>query len=168
MLAVVDVAASVPVCVPAFVFAVEFVPVRAFAPVCGAPVEVPLKPLSPAAAPPLIPRIGLLIPVCAPAFIPGCAPAFVFGAVIVLLRKFVPVCGATGEVPLKPLCPLGAVVGAPGGLLPLVPIRGICARLNGTVATHITITPILIELIWVILFSLRPSRPLFGDVSFIA
>jgi hypothetical protein len=47
----VGVAAAVPVCAPAFVFAVVFVPVRAFAPVGAAPVKVRLKPLSPAAAP---------------------------------------------------------------------------------------------------------------------
>jgi hypothetical protein len=159
--AVVGVAAAVPVCVAEFVFAVVFVPVWAFARACVAPVEVPLEPLSPAAAP-VIPTAWLRIPVCAPALIPVCAPAFVFGAVIVLLRKFVPGWTALVELPLKPLCPVGAVVGAPGGLLPLVPIRDVCARLNVTVATHITITPSLIELIWVILFSLRPCRPLFG------
>jgi hypothetical protein len=79
-----------------------------------------------------------------------CAPAFVFAPVFVPLRACVPVCGATGEVPLKPLCPVGALVGAPGGLLPLVRIRGVCARLNVTVAMQIAITPSLIELIWVI------------------
>jgi hypothetical protein len=47
----VAVAAAVPMCAPAFVFAVEFVPVRAFAPACVVPVELPLAALSPAAAP---------------------------------------------------------------------------------------------------------------------
>jgi len=40
------------VCAPAFVFAVLFVPVRAFVPICVAPVELPLElPIPPAAAP---------------------------------------------------------------------------------------------------------------------
>ena len=39
------------VCAPAFVFAVVFVPVRAFVPVCVAPVELPLEPPCPGAAP---------------------------------------------------------------------------------------------------------------------
>ena len=47
----VGVAAVAAVCAPPFVFAVVFVPARAFAPVCVAPVELPLKPLSLAAAP---------------------------------------------------------------------------------------------------------------------
>ena len=111
-------------------------------PACVVPVELPLEPLSPAAAP-VIPTAWLLNPVCAPAFVPMCAPTFVFARYCT--PGLVPVCGATCEVPLKPLCPVGAVVGAPGGLLPLVPIRGVCARLNGTVATHIAITPSLIE-----------------------
>ena len=51
----------------------------------------------------MITPVGLLIPVCAPAFIPMCAPAFVLGAVIVLLRKFS--WAALVELPLKPLCP---------------------------------------------------------------
>lgn len=123
------------------VLAVVVVPARAFAPVCVAPVEVPLEPLSPAAAP-VIPTAWLLIPVCAPAFVPGCVPT---------------VCVALVELPVV----------APACLLPLVPIRGVCARLNGTVATQITITPSLIDVIWVILFSLRPSRALFGRRIFI-
>jgi hypothetical protein len=61
----------------------------------------------------MIPPVGLLIPVCAPAFIPMCAPAFVFGAVLVLLRKFVPNWAALVELPLKPLCPTVAPVVAP-------------------------------------------------------
>jgi len=63
------------------------------------------------------------------AAVPVCAPAFVLGAVLVPLRRFVPVCVA------------------PGCLLPLAPIRGVCARLKGTVATHIAITPSLIKVI---------------------
>jgi hypothetical protein len=85
------VAAAAAVCAPAFVFAVVFVAVRAFAPICVVPIELPVELPSPAAAPPVIPPVGLLIPVCAPAFIPVCAPTFEFGPVLVLLRKFVPV-----------------------------------------------------------------------------
>jgi len=51
------VAAVAAVCAPAFVFAVVFVPVRAFVPVCAAPVELPLEPASPIAAPPMIPPV---------------------------------------------------------------------------------------------------------------
>jgi hypothetical protein len=49
------VAAAAAACAPAFVLAVVFVPVRAFVPICVAPVELPLK--SP------IPPAALLIPV---------------------------------------------------------------------------------------------------------
>jgi hypothetical protein len=105
------VAAAAAACAPAFVFAVVFAPARAFVPVCAAPVEFPLELASPTAAPPVIPPVGLLIPVCAPAFIPMCAPAFVFGAVIVLLRKFS--WAALVELPLKPLCPAVAPMVAP-------------------------------------------------------
>ena len=80
----------------------------------------------------------------------ACAPAFVFAVVFVLARAFAPVCVAPVKLPLEPLCPAAVPVVAPVLLLPLVPIRGVCARLNGTVATHIAITPSLIELIWVI------------------
>ena len=80
------------------------------------------KPLSPAAGPPMMPLVGLLIPVCAPAFIPMCAAAFVFGPVLILLRVFIPICGALVELPIKPLCPTVAPVVAP-----LVGVRGICA-----------------------------------------
>ena len=45
------------VCAPAFVFAVLFVPVRAFAPICVAPAELLLEPPSPPAAPPMIPPV---------------------------------------------------------------------------------------------------------------
>ena len=45
------------VCAPAFVFAVLFVPVRAFAPICIAPVELLLEPPSPPAAPPVMPPV---------------------------------------------------------------------------------------------------------------
>ena len=86
----------------------------------------------------------MLIPVCAPAFIPMRPPTFVFGAVIVLLRKFVPTAEAPVELPIKPPCPAVAPVMAPLRLLVLVPVRGVCARLNGTVAKQIAITPSLI------------------------
>ena len=122
VLTVADVAAAAAVCAPAFVFAVLFVPVRAFAPICVAPVELPLELPSPPAAPPVIPPVELLFPVCAPAFIPMCAPTFVFGPVLVLLRVFIPICGALVELPIKPLCPTVAPVVAP-----LVGVRGICA-----------------------------------------
>ena len=85
------VAATAAVCAPAFVFAVVFVPVRAFVPICVAPAELGVELPSPPAAPPVIPPGGLLIPVCAPAFIPMRAPTFAFGPALVLLRKFVPV-----------------------------------------------------------------------------
>src|SRR6266404_6253757 len=97
-------------CPPTFVFGTVIVLLRKFAPSWAALLELPLKPLSPAAGPPMIPPVGLLIPVCAPAFIPMCPPAFVFGAVIVLLRKFVPSWAALVELPLKPLCPAVAGV----------------------------------------------------------
>ena len=45
------------VCAPAFVFAVLFVPARAFAPVCVAAVELPLEPASPIAGLPVIPPV---------------------------------------------------------------------------------------------------------------
>ena len=45
------------VCAPAFVFAVVFVPARAFVPVCVAPVELPLELASPGAAPLVIPPV---------------------------------------------------------------------------------------------------------------
>ena len=80
------------------------------------------KPLSPAAGPPMMPPVGLLIPVCAPVFIPMCAAAFVFGPVLVLLRVFIPICGALVELPIKPLCPTVVPVVAP-----LVGVRGIWA-----------------------------------------
>ena len=51
VMTLVGLVAVVPVCPPAFVFAVVFVPVRAVAPVCVAPVELPLEPPFPAAAP---------------------------------------------------------------------------------------------------------------------
>jgi len=105
--------AFIPVCAPAFVLGAVIVLLREFVPSWAALVELPLKPLSPAAGPPMIPPVGLLIPVCAPAFIPMCAPALVFGTVIVLLRKFVPSCAALVELPLKPLCPAIAPVVVP-------------------------------------------------------
>src|SRR6266404_7501617 len=77
------------------------------------------------------------------------------------LGAVVPVRGTTVELPLEPLCPATVPVGVAGLLFVLVPVRGVCARLNGTIATHITITITFIDVIWFILFSLRPSRPLF-------
>jgi len=70
----------------------------------------------------MMPPVGLLIPVCAPAFIPMCAAAFVFSPVLALLRVFIPICGALVELPTKPLCPTVAPVVAP-----LVGVRGIWA-----------------------------------------
>jgi hypothetical protein len=92
-------------CAPAFVFSPVFVPLRAFIPVWAALVELPVKPLSPAAGPPMIAPDGLLIPVCEPAFIPICVPAFVFGTVLILLGGFVPSWAALVKLPIKPLCP---------------------------------------------------------------
>src|SRR4029077_2232396 len=97
----------------AFVFAVVVAPARRLVPICVAPVELPLELPTPPAAPPVIPPAELLIPVCAPAFIPTRAPTFVFGAVLVLLRKFVPSWAAPVELPLKPLCPAVAGTVAP-------------------------------------------------------
>jgi hypothetical protein len=95
----------------------------------------------------MIPLVGLVIPVCAPAFIPMRAPTFVFGAVLVLLRKFVPSWAAPGKLVLKPLWPAAVPMVAAVLLLPMVPVRGICARLHGTVAMQIAINPSLIEVI---------------------
>jgi hypothetical protein len=100
--------AFIPVCAPTFVFTPVFVPLRAFIPVWAALVELPLETLGPPAAPPMIPPVGLVIPVCAPAFIPMCAATFVFGPVLMLLRKFVPSWAPPVELPLKPLCPANA------------------------------------------------------------
>ena len=51
-------AAAAAVCAPAFVFAVVFVPARAFVPISVAPVEVLLEPpSSPAAVPLIIPPV---------------------------------------------------------------------------------------------------------------
>ena len=75
----------------AFVFAIVVAPVRRFVPICVIPVELLLEPPNPTAAPPVIPPVELLIPVCAPPFIPMCAPTFAVGPVLVLPRKFVPV-----------------------------------------------------------------------------
>lgn len=99
--------AFIPVCAPTFVFGPVFVPLRAFIPVWAALMELPLETLSPPAARPMIPPVGLLIPVCAPGFIPICAAIFAFGPVLILLRKFVPSWGALVELPLKPPGPAG-------------------------------------------------------------
>ena len=84
-------AAAAEVCASAFVFAVVVAPARRLVPICVAPVELPLELPSPPAAPPVIPPAELLIPVCAPAFTPMRAATFVFGPILELLRKFVPV-----------------------------------------------------------------------------
>ena len=105
-------AAAAAVCASALVFAVVVVPARRFVPICVAAVDVPLELPSPPAAAPVIP-VELLMPLCAPAFIPMRAPTFVFGAVLVLLRKFVPSWAAPVELPLKPLCPAVAGTVAP-------------------------------------------------------
>jgi hypothetical protein len=105
VLTLTGVVAAAAACVPVFVFDVVFVPVRAFVPVCVAAVELPLELPSPLATPPVIPAVGLMIPVCAPAFIPMCAPAFMFGPIAILLGEFVPRWAALVELPLKPLCP---------------------------------------------------------------
>jgi len=104
-------AAAAAVCAAAFVFVIVFVPARAFVPICVVAVELPLELPSPPATPLIIPRVWLLIPVWAPAFIPMCPPTVVLGAVIVLLRKFS--WAALVELPLKPLCPTVAPVVAP-------------------------------------------------------
>jgi hypothetical protein len=93
---------------------------------------------------------------------PVCDPVFVFAPIFGTSWAFVPVRGTTVELPLELLCPATVPVGAAGLLLALVPVRSVCARLNGTIATHITIIPSLIDVTWFILFPLRPSRPLFG------
>ena len=49
-------AAAAAACAPAFVLVV-FVPARAFVPICVVPVELPLEPPSPIAAPPVIPPV---------------------------------------------------------------------------------------------------------------
>jgi len=100
-------------CAPAFVFGRVIILVGGFIPSWAALVELPLKPPSPAAGPPMITPVGLLIPVCAPAFIPVCAPAFVFGPVLILLGEFLPSWAVLVELPLKPLCPAGARVVIP-------------------------------------------------------
>jgi len=152
ILSLVDVAAAVLVCDPVFVFTVVF------APVCVVTVELLFgEPLGTT----VIPLARLLVPICTPGFIRGCVPTFVFAPIFGILGAFVPVRGTTVELPLEPLCPATVPLGAAVLLLPLVPIRGVCARFNGIVATHMTITPSLIDVIWFILFSFRPTRPLF-------
>jgi hypothetical protein len=145
-------AAAVLVCDPVFAFTIVF------APVCVVTVELLFgEPIGTT----VVPVAWLRVPICAPGFIPGCVPMFVFAPIFGILGAFVPVRGTNVELPLKPLGIATVPVGAAVLLLPLVPVRGVCARLNGIVATHITITPSLIDVIWFILFSLRPSCPLF-------
>jgi hypothetical protein len=147
----VRVAAAVPVCDPMFVFAV------AFAPVCVVTLELlPGKPPGTA----VIPLAWLLVPICTPGFVPMCDPMFVFAPIFGILGEVVPVRGTTVELPLEPLCPATVPVGAAGLWFSLVPVRGVCARPNGTVATHITIIPSLIDVIRFILFS-PPSKSPF-------
>jgi hypothetical protein len=107
-------AAAAAVCASAFVFAVLFMPARAFVPSCVVPVELPLELPSLPAAPPVIPPVGLLIPIRAPALIPMCAPTFVFAVVFVPVRKFVPSCAALAELPTMPVCPAVAPMMTPG------------------------------------------------------
>lgn len=159
VLSLVGVAAAVPVCDPVFVFAVVF------APVCVVIVELLLgEPIGAA----VIPLAWLRMPICAPGFIPGCVPMFVFAPIFGTLGAVVPVRGTTVELPLKPLGTATVLVGAAGLLLPLVPVRGVCARLNGTVATHITTTPSLIDVIRLILFSSRPLFHIFDSLRYSA
>jgi hypothetical protein len=140
------VAAVVFMCDPMFVFAVVFAPVGA--------VTVGLLFGEPIGAT-VVPVAWLRVPICAPGFIPGFAPILgTFGAVV-------PVRGITVELPLEPVCPATMPAGVAVLLLTLVPLRGVCARLNDIVATHIIITASLIDVIRFIWFSLRPSRPLF-------
>ena len=54
---IVTLAGAEAVCAPAFAFAVVFVASRAFAPICVAPVELPLEPPSPEAAAPVTPPV---------------------------------------------------------------------------------------------------------------
>lgn len=53
---VVTLAGAAAACAPAFVLVV-FMPARAFVPICVVPVELPLEPPSPTAAPLVIPPI---------------------------------------------------------------------------------------------------------------
>ncbi len=152
ILSLVDVAAAVLVCDRVFAFTVVF------APVCVVTVELLFgEPMGTT----VIPLARLLVPICAPGFIPGCVPMLVLAPIFGTLGAVDPARGTTVELPLKPLGTATVPVGAAVLLLPLVPIRGVCARFNGIVATHITITPSLIDVIWFILFSFRPTRPLF-------
>jgi hypothetical protein len=136
------VAVAVPVCDPVFVFAL--------APVRVVTAELLLGEPSGTA---VILLAWLLMPICAPGLV--CDP--IFGT----LGTVVPVRGTTFKLPLEALCCVTVPVVAAGLLLPLVPVRGVCAKLNGIVATHITITPSLIDVIRFILFSLRSRRPSF-------
>lgn len=142
------VAVAVPVCDPVFVFAL--------APVRVVTAELLLGEPSGTA---VILLAWLLMPICAPGLV--CDPMFVFDPIFGTLGTVVPVRGTTIKLPLEALCCVTVPVVAAGLLLPLVPVRGVCAKLNGIVATHITITPSLIDVIRFILFSLRSRRPLF-------
>ena len=140
MLSFARVAAAVLVRGPAFVLAFVFGPVGVV------PVELLFgEPIGAT----LIPMAWLRVPICAPGF--RCVP--IFGT----LGTVVPVRG----IAVAPLCPATVPVVAAVLLLTLLPVRGVCAKVNGIVATHITITPSLIDVIPFIWFSLHSSRPLF-------
>jgi hypothetical protein len=51
------------------------------------------------------------------------------------------------EFALEPLFPTGAGVMTLVRLLPLVPVRGVCAKLHDAVAIEIAISPTLIDVI---------------------
>jgi hypothetical protein len=159
--------AAAAVCAPAFAFAVVFVPARAFVPICVAPVALPLEPPSPAAGPPMIPPVGSLIPVCAPAFIPVCAPTFVFTPVFVPIRGFIPVWAALVELPIEPLSPAaGPPMILPVGLL--IPVGA--PAFIPMCAPAFVFTPVLLILLgrfvpgWPALVEL-PGKPLCPAVA---
>ena len=91
----------------------------------------------------VIPVAWLRLPICAPGF--RCVP--IFGT----LGTVVPVRG----IAVALLCPATVPVVAAVLLLTLLPVRGDCAKVNGIVATHITITLSLIDVIRFIGGSLR-------------
>jgi hypothetical protein len=155
------------VCAPAFVFAVVFVPARAFVSICVAPVELPLELPSPPAAGPVIAPVGLLIPVCAPGFIPMRAPAFVFSPVFVPLRAFIPVWAALVELPIEALSPAAG----PPMILPVGLLIPVCApAFIPMCAPAFVFSPVLLILLgrfvpsWPALVKL-PGKPLCPAVA---
>ena len=157
-------AAAAAVCAPAFVFAVLFVPARAFVPICVVPVELPLELPSPPAAPPVIPPVELLIPVWASVFIPRCPPTFVFGAIIVLLGKFVPRWAALMEWPLRPLSPAaGLPVIPPVGLLIPICVPAFIPMCAPTLGFAMVFVPVR-KFGWAALLEL-PTMPLSPAVA---